>query len=97
MTRDGARPARRFRIAARRERFLPDERVSYRIPVVPNARRVAAGHRLRLVIASADETDKTPTVLGFTHVVVREASRNTIFSASRLWLPLLPAGSADRM
>jgi uncharacterized protein len=73
------------------------ERVSYRIPVVPNARRVAAGHRLRLVIASADETDKAPTVLGFTHVVVREASRNTIFSASRLWLPLLPAGSADRM
>ncbi len=71
------------------------ERVSYRIPVVPNARRIAAGHRLRLVIASADETDKTPTVLGFTHVVVREASRNTIYSASRLWLPLLPAPVAD--
>lgn len=72
------------------------ERVSYRIPVVPNARRIAAGHRLRLVIASADETDKTPTILGFTHVVVREASRNTIYSASRLWLPLLPAPAADR-
>ena len=72
------------------------ERVSYRIPVVPNARRLAAGHRLRLVIASADETDKTPTILGFTHAVVREASRNTIYSASRLWLPLLPAPGADR-
>lgn len=72
------------------------ERVSYRIPVVPNARRLAAGHRLRLVIASADETDKTPTILGFTHVVVREASRNTIYSASRLWLPLLPAPAVDR-
>jgi predicted acyl esterase len=70
--------------------------VSYRIPVVPNARRIAAGHRLRLVIASADETDKMPTILGFTHVVVREASRNTIYSASRLWLPLLPAPAADR-
>ena len=70
------------------------ERVSYRIPVVPNARRIAAGHRLRLVIASADEADRTPTVLGFTHVVVREASRNTIYSASRLWLPLL--ASPDR-
>lgn len=72
------------------------ERVSYRIPVVPNARRIPAGHRLRLVIASADETDKTPTILGFTHVVVREASRNTIYSASRLWLPLLLAPAADR-
>lgn len=67
------------------------ERVTYRIPVVPNARRLPAGHRLQLVIASADEADKWPTVLGFTHVVVREASRNTIFSASRLWLPVLAA------
>jgi hypothetical protein len=68
--------------------------MTYRIPVVPNARRVPAGQRLRLVIASADETDNTPTVLGFTHVVVREASRNTIYSASRLWLPLLPLSAA---
>jgi putative CocE/NonD family hydrolase len=67
------------------------ERVVYRIPVVPNARHLPAGHRLRLVIASDDESDTTRTILGFTHVVVREASRNTIFSASRLWLPLLPA------
>ena len=81
----------------RRPRAVPvGERVSYRIPVVPNARSIAAGHCLRLVIASADETDKTPTVLGFTHVVVREASRNTIYSASRLWLPVLPARAADR-
>jgi putative CocE/NonD family hydrolase len=66
-------------------------RVTYRIPVVPNARRLPAGHRLRLVIASADEDGKWPTVLGFTHVAVREASRNTVFSTSRLWLPVLPA------
>jgi putative CocE/NonD family hydrolase len=80
----------------REPRAVPvGERISYRIPVVPNARRIAAGHRLRLMIASADETDKTPTVLGFTHVVVREASRNTIYSASRLWLPLLPARTTD--
>jgi len=63
--------------------------VTYRIPVVPNARRIAAGHRLRLVIASSDEADRAPTVLGFTHVAVREASLNTIYSKSRLWLPLL--------
>jgi hypothetical protein len=67
------------------------ERASYRIPLVPNARRIAAGHRLRLVVASADESDKSLTMLGFTHVVVREASRNTIYSASRLWLPILPS------
>jgi putative CocE/NonD family hydrolase len=72
------------------------ERVSYRIPIVPNARRVPAGHRLRLVISSADETDKSPTILGFTHVVVREASRNTVYSASRLWLPLLSVASDNR-
>lgn len=65
------------------------ERVVYRIPMVPNARRVQVGHRLRLVLASSDEGEGGPTVLGFTHVVVREASRNAIHSASRLWLPLL--------
>lgn len=65
------------------------EKVTYRIPIVPNARRISAGHCLRLVIASADETGKTPTVLGFTHVAVREASHNTIYSGSRLWLPLV--------
>ncbi len=65
------------------------ERVTYRVPLVPNARHLPAGHGLRLVIASADEADKYPTVLGFTHVPVREASRNTVFSASRLLLPVL--------
>ena len=66
------------------------ERVLYKIPVVPNARRIAAGRRLRLVLASADEQGKTPTIMGFTHVTVREASVNTIYSASRLLLPVLP-------
>lgn len=64
--------------------------MTYRIPMVPNARHLPVGHRIRLVIASADEAYKMPTVLGFTHTVVREASRNTILSSSRLWLPLLP-------
>jgi hypothetical protein len=80
------------RVECHTPRSLPrGEFVTYRIPMVANARRVEAGHRLRLVIASADETHKEPTVLGFTHVVVREASLNTIASTSRLWLPLLPA------
>lgn len=65
------------------------ERVVYRIPMVPNARRIAAWHRLRLVLASADEDDKRLAMFGFTHTVVREASVNTIYSASRLLLPML--------
>ena len=32
------------------------------------------------MIASADEADKYPTMIGFTHVPVREASRNAVFS-----------------
>lgn len=68
----------------------PNILTTYRIPLVDNARHLPAGHRLRLVIASSDEADKFPTVLGFTHTVVREASLNAISSASRLWLPVLP-------
>jgi hypothetical protein len=45
---------------------------------VANARCIARGHRLRLILASEDETDKELALLGFTHTVVREASVNTI-------------------
>jgi uncharacterized protein len=73
------------------------ERVVYRIPLVANARRIAANHRLRLVIASADEKRASAhedlALLGFSHTVVREASINTIFSSSRLLLPVIPAAS----
>jgi uncharacterized protein len=65
------------------------QRVVYRIPVVANARRIARGHRLRLILASEDATDQELALLGFTHTVVREASVNTIYSASRLLLPIL--------
>jgi uncharacterized protein len=65
------------------------QRVVYRVPIVANARRIAANHRLRLVIASADETHKDLALLGFTHTVVREASVNTIYTSSRLLLPVL--------
>jgi len=67
----------------------PNSERTYRIPMVDNARHLSTGHRLRLVLASSDETEKYPTVLGFTHTAVREASLNTIFSTSRLWLPVL--------
>ncbi len=69
------------------------KRVVYRIPVTANARRIAVNHRLRLILGSSDEKDKRLEMLGFTHTVVREASRNTVFSASRLLLPVLPAAT----
>lgn len=64
-------------------------RVVYRIPIVANARRIAAGHRLRLVLGSADENDQKLAMFGFTHTAVHEASMNTIHSASRLLVPML--------
>lgn len=65
------------------------EPVRYRIPIVPNARRIAPGHRLHLVIASADEGKNGPTVLGFTHTPIGQSSVNTVLSSSRLLLPIL--------
>ena len=65
------------------------ERVVYRIPLVPNARSIGEGHRLRLVLASADGTHPELALLGFTHTTVREASVNTVYSSSRLLLPVL--------
>ena len=76
--------------------IVPGRATTYRIPLVPNARHLPAGHRLRLVIASADEAGQSPTVLGFTHTVVREPSRNTVLNNSKLWLPLLPRVVANR-
>ena len=66
----------------------PGEIVRYRIPLVPNARRIARGHRLRLVVTSDDQGHSGPTVLGFTHTSVAQPSRNTVHATSRLILPL---------
>lgn len=71
-------------------------RRTYRIPMTPTAIHLPAGHRLRLVLASSDDVKNYPTVQDCTHVVVREASRNTVFGASKLWVPVVngsPAGS----
>ena len=65
------------------------ETVTYRIPIVPNARRLAAGHRLRIVLASDDQPKGAPTLLGFTHTPIAQPSLNTVFSSSRLLLPIL--------
>jgi predicted acyl esterase len=70
------------------------ERVEYRIPLVPNARRFAAGHRIRLLLTSDDQPEEIPAVMGFRHAPVGTNARNTVHSCSRLLLPVTSAATA---
>lgn len=63
--------------------------VVYRIPLVANARRFRAGHRLRLVLTSDDQDPDTPAIMNFRHASVGTSSVNTVRSSSRLLLPVL--------
>ncbi len=67
----------------------PNQLVSYRLPLVPNAHRFNAGHRIRLLVCSDDEPDDVPAMLGFRHPPVTPAVRASIASSSRLRLPVL--------
>ena len=62
--------------------------VSYRIPLVPNARRIEIGHRLRLVLTSDDQREDAPAMMGFRHGTVGTNTINTILASSRLLLPV---------
>jgi predicted acyl esterase len=76
-------PGRRF------DAVPPGETVRYRIPLVPNARRLEAGHKLRLYLTTDDQDEDKPAVLGFRHASIGTSSVNTIFSSSRLLLPIV--------
>lgn len=65
------------------------ERVTYRIPLVPNARRFRAGHKLRLYLSTDDQNKDMPAPLEFRHASVGTSSMNSVFSSSRLFLPIL--------
>jgi predicted acyl esterase len=65
------------------------EKVSYRIPLVPNARRFRAGHKFRLYLTTDDQNADRPALLGFRHASVGTSSFNSAFSSSRLLLPIL--------
>lgn len=65
------------------------EDVEYRIPLVPNARRFAAGHRISLTLASDDQDPDVPAIMNFRHASVGTSSLNTVRSSSRLLLPVL--------
>jgi hypothetical protein len=64
------------------------ETASYRIPLVPNARRIETGHRLRLVLTSDDQRKDAPAMMGFRHGTVGTNTVNTILASSRLVLPV---------
>jgi predicted acyl esterase len=66
------------------------EDVEYRIPLVPNARRFANGHRIQLVLASDDQNPDVPAIMNFRHASVGTSSLNTVRSSSRLVVPVLP-------
>jgi predicted acyl esterase len=71
----------------------PGEPVEYRIPLVPNARRFAARHRIRLILTSDDQPKDTPAIMGFRHTPAGTAAHNVVHSASRLLLPVLTRSS----
>ena len=66
------------------------ETVRYRIPLVPNARRFKAGHRIRLYLTTDDQGDDKPALLMFRHASIGTSGLNTVLSSSRLLLPVLP-------
>jgi predicted acyl esterase len=62
--------------------------VEYRIPLVANARRFAAGDRIRLTLTSDDQNPAAPAIMNFRHASVGTSSLNTVQSSSRLVLPV---------
>ncbi|MFN8031839.1 MAG: CocE/NonD family hydrolase [Mycobacterium sp.] len=76
-------------LPCRRAAAVPiGEDVEYRIPLVPNARRFAAGHRIELALTSDDQNSDTPAIMNFRHASVGTSSINTVRSSSRLVLPI---------
>jgi len=81
-------------LPCRRYEAVPiGETVRYRIAIVPNARRFAAGHRIRLLLCSDDQPKDIPAIMGFRHAPVGTSSRNTIHSSSRLLLPVISSAA----
>ena len=71
------------------------EIVRYRIPLVPNARRFKAGHKIRLYLTTDDQGDDKPALLMFRHASIGTSSLNTVYSSSQLLLPVLPEIAAS--
>jgi hypothetical protein len=77
-------------LPGRRPQAVPiGQPVEYRIPLVPNARRFAAGHHIRLLLTSDDQDKTFPAIMDFRHSPVGTNTHNTIWSDSGLLLPVL--------
>lgn len=77
-------------LPCRRAEAVPiGEKVTYRIPLVANARRFKAGHSIRVLLCSDDQPKEIPAIMGFRHAPVGTSSRNTVFSGSRLLLSVI--------
>ncbi|PND58185.1 peptidase S15 [Mycobacterium sp. ENV421] len=85
----GSRPGAPM-LPCRRPQAVPvGDDVEYRIPLVPNARRFGAGHRIQITITSDDQDPDTPAIMNFRHASVGTSSLNIVRSSSRLVLPIL--------
>jgi uncharacterized protein len=67
------------------------EKVTYRIPLVPNARRFKAGSKIRLYISNDDQSKDMPALLEFRHATIGISCMSKILSSSRLLLPVIPS------
>jgi uncharacterized protein len=67
------------------------EQVEYRIPLIHNARRFRAGHRIQRMLTSDDQPKDIPALLDYRHPPVGTTTRNTVHASSRLLLPVLSA------
>jgi predicted acyl esterase len=65
------------------------EKVQYRIPLVPNARRFKAGSKIRLLITNDDQNKEIPALLAFRHASIGISCISKILSSSRLLLPVV--------
>jgi hypothetical protein len=75
------------------------QKVPYRIPLVPNARRFKAGHRLRLYLTTDDQNKDVPAPLGFRHASVGTSSLIWCFHIHVYrfpWSSRLVCGSAPK-
>lgn len=61
--------------------------VAYRIPLVPIARRFAAGHRIRLLVTANDQDPDVPALMNFRHAGAGTSCLTRIFATSTLLLP----------
>lgn len=65
------------------------EKVQYRIPIVPNARRFKAGSQIRLIITNDDQNKEIPAPLEFRHGSIGLNALSKVLSSSRLLLPII--------